>query len=61
MFSDPSNDLGELNKVSGERWQALSQEEREVYNKRAVEEVSSSTTNVETKQILSQLAKLVCQ
>jgi len=60
MFSDPSNDLGELNKVSGERWQALSQEEREVYNKRAVEE-ASSTTNVETKQILSQLAKLVCQ
>ena len=58
-FADPSIHLGELNKVSAERWQALSQDEREVFNNRACEE-ASSCTNVELKQLLSQLAKLVC-
>ena len=49
----------DINKVSGEKWQALSQEEREAYNRRAEEEVSSSARPVELKQILNQLAKLV--
>ena len=60
MYADPSATLGEINKVSGEKWQALSQEEREAYNRRAEEEVSSSARPVELKQILNQLAKLVC-
>lgn len=59
MFADPSLRLGDLNKTSGERWQALSQEEREVYNRRAAEEASPCST-VGLKQILTQLAKLVC-
>lgn len=59
MFADPSLDLGELNKASGESWQALNQEEREPYIKGATEE--SSSRSMELKQILTQLAKLVCQ
>ena len=59
MFADPSLHLGDLNKASGESWQALSQEEREVYIKRAAEE-APSCSNVELKQILTQLARLVC-
>ena len=58
MFADPSLHLGDLNKASGESWQALSQEEREVYIKRAAEE-APSCSNVELKQILTQLARLV--
>ena len=59
MFADPSFHLGDLNKASGESWQALSQEEREPYIKRAAEEGSSC--KAELKQLLIQLAKLVCQ
>ena len=59
LFVDPSATLGDVNKVSGEKWQILSQEEREAYNKRAEEEASSSPRLVELKQILNQLAKLV--
>ena len=59
MFADPSFHLGDLNKASGESWQALSQEEREPYIKRAAEE--GSLCKAELKQLLIQVAKLVCQ
>ena len=59
-YVDKSATLSDINKVSGEKWQALSQEEREAYNRRAKEEAFSSSRPIELKQILNQLAKLVC-
>ena len=60
LYADPNATLSDINKASGEKWQALSQEEREAYKKRAEEETSSSARPVELKQILNQLSKLVC-
>ena len=46
--------------MSAARWQALTQEEREDYNTRAMEEASScAAVTIDIKQILNQLAKLV--
>ena len=59
MLSRVNRCQANVNRISGEKWRALSQEEREGYNRRAEEE-SSSSRPVELKQILSQLAKLVC-
>ena len=60
MFVDRNLHLGDINKASGESWQGLSHEEKEVYIKRADEESTSSCSSVGLKQILSQLSKLVC-
>ena len=46
--------------MSAARWQALTQEEREEYNRKAAEETSSrATVTMDIKQILNKLAKLV--
>ena len=61
MFADQNLRLGDLNKASGEGWQALSQENRDQYQSRAAEEQVSLCPKVDLKQILSQLSKLVRQ
>ncbi|XP_065891808.1 uncharacterized protein [Dysidea avara] len=54
--SDPSVCLGDLNKMIGEQWQALAQQEREEFNQIA----SVEPTRVATlKDFLNHLAKLV--
>lgn len=60
MYLDRNTRLSDINRAAGEKWQALNQEDREAYNKRAEEEISSSKP-VELRQMLNQLSKLVCQ
>ena len=58
--ADRNLHLGDINKASGESWQVLNEEEKDIYIKRAAEE-ASSCSGVDLRQILKQLSKLVCQ
>ena len=48
-YSDSGTSLKDLNKVSAARWQALPQEEKDVYNKRAADTPSCATVRVKKK------------
>ena len=59
-YSDSGTSLKDLNKMSAARWQALPQEEKDEYNKRAADTPSCATATMDLKKILQHLAKLVC-
>ena len=58
--ADRNLHLGDINKASGESWQVLNEEEKDIYIKKAAEE-ASLCSGVDLRQILKQLSKLVCQ
>ena len=60
IYVDRNTRLCDINKAAGEKWQALNQEDREAYNKKAKEEISSPRS-VELRKMLNELSKLVCQ